>query len=112
MKRGGSTFLGLLLLLGLLSCAGAPEARVPADSSTGGESSKAEAASPEPAEAPAPADFGDAEVGDGELRGTEGEPERPDWVVVEKASEPAAAKPSARASRSSAEASGPQGGLR
>ena len=110
MKRGGSTFLGLLLLLGLLSCAGAPEARVPADSSTGGESSKAEAASPEPAEAPAPADFGDAEVGDGELRGTEGEPERPDWVVVEKASEPAAAKPSARASRSSAEASGLKAG--
>ncbi len=101
MMRGVSYLLGLLLLLGLLSCAGSPAARVPADGPGGGETSKTEALieAPvtEPSTAPAPADLGDGEVGngeeygavggydEGELRSAAEEPERPDWVVVEKA---------------------------
>jgi len=97
MKRGVWSLLGLLLLLGLLSCAGAPEARVPADSSSGGETARAEAAGKSSA--------GDGEPGDEGLRGAMEEPERPDWVVVEKAPEPVAGRPSTSATRSLAEAS-------
>jgi Mg-chelatase subunit ChlD len=120
MKRGGSYLLGLLLLLGLLSCAGTPEARPPADSSSDSDAAMAKAAAPELADEPASADLGDGDVGDGEpeyggiggydegdgLRGAAEEPERPDWVVVEKAAEPGSASRSSRATRTRAEASG------
>src|SRR4030042_901833 len=130
MMRGVSYLLGLLLLLGLLSCAGTPAARVPADGPGGGETSKTEAKieAPvtEPSAALAPADLGDGDLGDGEvgdggeygavggydegeLRSAAEEPERPDWVVVEKAA-PAFAESSPRAARSRADTSGLKAG--
>ncbi len=83
MKRAAGTILALLLLLGLLSCVGTPEKRVPADA-------KSEIGELE--EEPAPADLGNGEVGDGdigdeELRAAASEPATSDWVVAEKAAE-------------------------
>ncbi|OHD72310.1 MAG: hypothetical protein A2V99_13935 [Spirochaetes bacterium RBG_16_67_19] len=124
MMRGVSYLLGLLLLLGLLSCAGTPAARVPAEGPGGGETSKSEAKieAPvtEPSAALAPADLGDGEVGnggeygavggydEGGLRSAAEEPERPDWVVVEKAAPPAESSP--RVARSRADTSGLKAG--
>jgi hypothetical protein len=116
MMRGVSYLLGLLLLLGLLSCAGAPAARVPADGPGGEETSKTEALieAPvtEPSTASAPADLGDGKslggYDEGELRSAAEEPERPDWVVVEKAAPPAGSSP--RVARSRADTSGLKAG--
>jgi hypothetical protein len=127
MLRGLLHLFGLLLLVGLLSCAGAPAARVPDGGPTGEETAKSEGTPGiEPSAAPAPADLGEGDLGNGdlgngdleyggiggddagELRGAEEEPERPDWVVVEKAA-PAAEGP-ARGARSRAEVSGLKAG--
>jgi Mg-chelatase subunit ChlD len=75
MKRAGVSLLGLLLAVGLLSCAGSPEAKAPEDSSAGTEDKSAAVGSEsieepvaEPAEGPAgelaPADMGDLGSGD------------------------------------------------
>ena len=108
MKRAAGTILALLLLLGLLSCAGAPEKRVPAEA-------KSEIGELE--EEPAPADLGNGEVGDGdigdeELRAAASEPATSDWVVAEKAAElpPGKTAASTRAFRGEPTASGLKAG--
>jgi Mg-chelatase subunit ChlD len=76
MKRPVASFLGLLVLVGLFACAGAPEPAKSPDVAEGGELTGQLAAGP--ASEPAPAtvdesfgkgggDIGDGEVGDGEL---------------------------------------------
>ena len=108
MKRAAGTILGLLLLLGLLSCAGVPEKRVLADA-------KSEIGELE--EEPAPADLGngevgDGDIGDGELRAAASEPATSDWVVAEKAAElpPGKTAASTRAFRGEPTASGLKAG--
>jgi Mg-chelatase subunit ChlD len=108
MKRAAGTILGLLLLLGLLSCAGVPEKRVLADARS--EIGELE-------EEPAPADLGngevgDGDIGDGELRAAASEPATSDWVVAEKAAElpPGKTAASTRAFRGEPTASGLKAG--
>jgi Mg-chelatase subunit ChlD len=105
MKKPVASFLGLLLLLGLLSCAGAPERAISPDEVEG-------AIAAEPAAEPAPesadignGEVGDGDIGDGELKGSESEAPDSDWVMAEKAAKVPSERSSPRASGSRAQPS-------